>query len=95
MWDFHVLVSKLFLPLKVHVSQETLCRATVHSLVVGVPDSKYTIFRTYEGARWDYYTAKNKGRVKAVREPGDEKIFGPLSRAAQKLISEDADNSTT
>ena len=50
----------------------------VHSLVVGVPDSKYTIFRTYKGARWDYYTAKKKGRV--VREPGDEKIFGPLSK---------------
>ena len=54
-----------------------VCRATVHPLVIGVPESVFTRFRTYEGAYWDYYT----GKVRAVREAGDEDIYGPLSRA--------------
>ena len=57
------------------------CRATVFSLVKGIPGSRYTGFRTYEGAYWDYYTAKKEGKVRVVRGPGDEFIFGPLSRA--------------
>lgn len=58
-----------------------VCRATVHPLVIGVPESVFTRFRTYEGAYWDYYTAKEEGKVRAVREPGDEYLYGPLSRA--------------
>jgi hypothetical protein len=50
-------------------------------LVTGVTGSVYTGFRTYEGAVWDYYTAKAEGKVRAVREPGDEFLFGPLERA--------------
>ena len=57
------------------------CRKSVHPLVDGVPGSRYTGFRTYEGALWDYYTAKDEGKVKPVRDPGDEFLFGPLSRA--------------
>jgi hypothetical protein len=56
-------------------------RATVRPLVFGVPGSIFTEFRTFEGAYWDYYTAKDEGRVRAVREPGDEYIYGSLSRA--------------
>jgi len=56
-------------------------RSSVQLLVTGVPGSVYTGFRTYEGAHWDYYTAKEEGKVRAVREPGDELIFGPVSRA--------------
>jgi hypothetical protein len=56
-------------------------RATVQTLVIGVPGSVYTEFRTYEGAYWDYYTAKEEGKLRAVREPGDEYLYGPLSRA--------------
>lgn len=57
------------------------CRATVHPLVIGLPGSVYTGFRTYEGAYWDYQTCKQEGKVKAVRGPGDAYIFGPISRA--------------
>jgi hypothetical protein len=56
-------------------------RATVHPLVIGVPGSCYTGFRTYEGAYWDYCTSKEQGRVRAVRGPGDEYIYGPMSKA--------------
>jgi hypothetical protein len=57
------------------------CRSTVQPLVIGVSGSLYTAFRTYDGALLDYYTAKEAGNVRAVREPGDEYIYGPLSRA--------------
>jgi hypothetical protein len=57
------------------------CRSSVHPLVTGVPGSCYTGFRTYEGAFFDYSTAKEEGKVRSVREPGDEYLFGPVSRA--------------
>lgn len=56
--------------------EKRTCRAMVYSLVVGVPDASYTTFRSYEGAMWDYHTAKKEGRVRSIREPGDEEIFG-------------------
>jgi hypothetical protein len=57
------------------------CRAIVYQLVIGIAGSRYTGFRTYEGAYWDYHTAKKDGKVRLVRDPGDEYIFGPLTRA--------------
>ena len=57
------------------------CRATVHPLVLGLPKSVYRGFRTYEGAYWDYHTAKQLGKVTVVRGPFDDFMFGPISRA--------------
>jgi hypothetical protein len=56
-------------------------RKAVYPLVNGVPGSCYTGFRSYEGAFWDYSTAKKDGKVRAVRDPGDEFLFGPISGA--------------
>ena len=56
-------------------------RATVRPLVIDVPGSFYTEFRSLEGAYWDYNKAKREGKVRTVREPGDEGLYGPLSRA--------------
>ena len=57
------------------------CRATVHPLVLGLPGSVFRGFRSYEGAYWDYYTSKQQGKVKVVRGPFDDFIFGPISKA--------------
>ena len=73
------MVSKFYNPLNQVLTQE--CRSTVQPLVIGVSESLYTAFRTYEGAFWDYYTAKEAGNVRPVREPGDEYFYGPLSKA--------------
>ena len=72
------MVSKFQNPLN-EVSQRF--RATVRPLVIVVPGSFYTEFRSLEGAYWDYNKAKREGKVRAVREPGDENLYGPLSRA--------------
>jgi len=56
-------------------------RATIRPLVINVPGSFYTEFGSLEGAYWDYNKAKTEGKVRAVREPGDEDTYGPLSRA--------------
>jgi hypothetical protein len=72
-------VSKFYNPLNGVLTRG--CRLTVEPLVMGVPGSLYTGFRTYEGALWDYYKAKEEGKVKPVREPGDDFIFGSLSLA--------------
>ena len=74
------MVSKSYNSLLIEVLTEG-GRKSVKSLVTSVPGSHYTEFRSYEGAYWDYYTAKEEGKVRAVREPGDEYLFGPLSAA--------------
>lgn len=53
---------------------------TVHPLVINVPGSFYTEFRSLEGAFWDYNKVKKERRVRAVREPGDKDLYSPLSR---------------
>jgi hypothetical protein len=73
------MVSGLYNPLKRVLTRGY--RSTVHPLVIGVSGSVYTGFRSYEGALWDYQTAKAAGNVRPVREPGDELIYGPLSGA--------------
>jgi len=53
----------------------------VKALVDRVPGASYTGFKTYEDAADDYAIAKAGGYVRAVRNPGDELNFGPLSMA--------------
>lgn len=51
------------------------------TLVDGVSKATFTGFKVYDDAVKDYFEAKAAGLVRVVRDPGDELIYGPLSKA--------------
>ena len=57
------------------------CRSYVKTLVDGVSGATFTGFKVYDDAVEDYFEAKAAGLVRVVRNPGDERVFGPLSLA--------------
>ena len=56
-------------------------RSYVKTLVDGVSKATFTGFKVYDDAVEDYFEAKAAGLVRVVREPGDELLYGPLSKA--------------
>jgi hypothetical protein len=58
-------------------------RANVEPYVKNVSGATHKSFRTHELALAYYSDAKNKGRVRVVRNPGDDVKYGPRSKAMQ------------
>ena len=56
-------------------------RSYVKTLVDGVSKATFTGFKVYDDAVEDYFEAKAAGLVRVVRDPGDELLYGPLSKA--------------
>lgn len=55
----------------------------VEPLVRGVHGARHKSFPTYSLAQEFYCGAKTLGKVRIVRDPGDEEIYGPMSDAIQ------------
>ncbi|KIJ91641.1 hypothetical protein K443DRAFT_53805, partial [Laccaria amethystina LaAM-08-1] len=53
----------------------------VKPLVEGVSGGLAVGFKTHDAAMHDYLSAKRKGLVRVVRNPGDDILFGPRSEA--------------
>lgn len=58
-------------------------RENVVPLIFRVPDATHQSFTTYEQAEKFYLDAKKQGRVRIVRDPGDDKKFGPRQDGIQ------------
>lgn len=58
-------------------------RDMVESLIRGVHGAHHKSFPTYTLAREYYYGVKTFGKVRIVRDPGDDEIYGPMSNAIQ------------
>jgi len=58
-------------------------RDKVTPFIHGVSGAWYKGFATHEQAAKFYLGAKEKGLVSIVRDPGDDKLFGPLRDAMQ------------
>ncbi|KDR77386.1 hypothetical protein GALMADRAFT_65558 [Galerina marginata CBS 339.88] len=55
----------------------------VKDLIHQVPGAVHKSFSTYEQAEQYYLNAKFLGRVKCIRNPGDDEIYGPRKNAIQ------------
>ena len=60
-----------------------LSRENVVPLIFRVPDASHHSFSTYENAEQFYLEEKEKGRVRLVRDPGDDMKFGPREDGIQ------------
>lgn len=58
-------------------------RDNVQPLVKHVPDARYQGFSTHEAAQEYYLSAKALRKVRFVRNPGDDEIYGPRDEAVQ------------
>jgi len=58
-------------------------RDNIEPLVKRVSGSCYKSFLTHEQVLAYYSDTKNNGRVEVIRNPGDDKIYGPRSEAEQ------------
>lgn len=58
-------------------------RDKVTPFINGVSGARYKGFATHEQAAQFYLNAKENSLVRVVRDPGDEKFFGPLRDAMQ------------
>lgn len=63
----------------------TFCptRDNVERLIFQVPDARHKSFSTHEMAEEFYLGAKSLGKVRCVRNPGDDEIYGPRDEAVQ------------
>ena len=55
----------------------------VESLIHHVSHARFRGFSTYASAEEFYREGKQANKVKIVREPGDDKIYGPIEKAVQ------------
>jgi hypothetical protein len=60
-----------------------LSRENVVCLIFHVPDASHHVFSTYENTEQFYLEAKAEGRVRLVRDPGDDIKFGPREDGIQ------------
>jgi hypothetical protein len=60
-----------------------LTRDNVERLISQVPNSRHKGFSTREEAEQYYLGAKSLGKVRSVRNPGDDEVFGPRDEAVQ------------
>jgi len=60
-----------------------LSRDNVQPLVSRVPEASHQSFSIYENAEKFYLDAKKQGRVRLVRDPGDDMKFGPREDGIQ------------
>ena len=60
-----------------------LSRDNVFPLVSNVLGARYKGFTTLEAAQEYYLASKRMGKVRIVRDPGDDQAFGPESQAIQ------------
>ena len=58
-------------------------RANVEPYVKNVSSATHKSFRIYDQALAYYSDANGKGRVRVVRNPGDDVKYGPKSKAMQ------------
>jgi hypothetical protein len=58
-------------------------RVNVEPYVKNVSGATHKSFRAYDLALAYYLDAKAKHRVRVVRDPGDDIIYGPRSQAMQ------------
>jgi hypothetical protein len=58
-------------------------RDNIVPMINGVSGAHFRGFSTHEAALEHYLNVKGNGRVKIVRNPGDEEQFGPLDKAIQ------------
>lgn len=71
------------LPLIYCVANLNMFRDNVLPLVSNVSGARYRGFATLETAKDYYLNAKRMGKVRIVRDPGDDQVFGPESEAIQ------------
>lgn len=59
------------------------CRINVEPLIKGVSGCRHKSFATHDEALIFYLNAKANNRVRIVRNPGDDAMYGPRSQAVQ------------
>lgn len=77
------MVRHLIIEVVAIVSHISPHRDSVEPLVLGVPGARHKSFSTHELAKEFYLGAKTFGKVKIVRDPGDDEVYGPMSDAIQ------------
>ncbi|KIJ90577.1 hypothetical protein K443DRAFT_116395, partial [Laccaria amethystina LaAM-08-1] len=55
----------------------------VEPLIKKVSGARHKSFRTHDEALTFYLDAKTQSKVRVVRNPGDDCIYGPISQAMQ------------
>lgn len=58
-------------------------RENVEPLIRHVSHARFRGFSTYASAEEFYREGKQANKVKIIREPGDDKIYGPIEKAVQ------------
>lgn len=65
------------------MANSTLHRVDVEPLIKKVSGARHKSFRTHNEALTFYLDAKEQSKVHVVRNPGDDWIYGPSSKAMQ------------
>lgn len=63
------------------MANSTLHRDNVEPLIKQVSGARHKSFRTHNEVLTFYLDAKRKSKVRVVRNPGDDYIYGPSSQA--------------
>ena len=65
------------------MANSMLHRVNVEPLIKKVSGARHKSFRTHDEALTFYLDAKKQSKVRVVRNPGDDCIYGPSSQAMQ------------